>query len=59
MVSDREEKFTPTTTTTTTTTDTEMDEDNARGNSKTRRESIITKTSESLSESDDVEGKKT
>lgn len=58
MVSDREEKST-TNTTTTTTTYTELDEDNARGNSKSRRESIITKTSESLSESDDVEGKKT
>lgn len=55
MISDGEEKST----TITTTTDTEMEEDNARRNSTNKCESIITKTAESLSESDDVEGKKT
>jgi hypothetical protein len=52
MVSEREEKST-------TTSDTELDEDKTKGYGTTRHGSHLTKTSEGVAESEDVEGKKT
>jgi hypothetical protein len=53
MVSEGEEK------TTTTTSDKEIDEDKTKGYGTTRHGSHLTKTSEGVAESEDVEGKKT
>jgi hypothetical protein len=53
MASEREEK------TTTATSDTEIDEDKTKGYGTTRHGSHLTKTSEGVAESEDVEGKKT
>jgi hypothetical protein len=53
MVSEGEEKST------TATSDTEMDEDKTKGYGTTRHGSHLTKTSEGVAESEDVEGKKT
>jgi hypothetical protein len=54
MVSEGEEKST-----TTSTSDTEMTDDKAKGGYTTRHGSHLTKTSEGVAESEDVEGKKT
>ncbi len=54
MVSEGEEKST-----TVSTSDTEMDEDKTKGYGTTRHGSHLTKTSEGVAESEDVEGKKT
>jgi hypothetical protein len=54
MVSDGEEK-----TTGGATPDTKIDEDKAKGYGTTRHGSHLTKTSEGVDESEDVEGKKT
>ena len=54
MVSGEEEKSTPTSA-----SDTEMDDDKAKGYGTTRHGSHLTKTSEGVAESEDVEGKKT
>jgi hypothetical protein len=54
MVSEGEEK-----TTTTSASDTEMDEDKTKGYGTTRHGSHLTKTTEGVAESEDVEGKKT
>jgi hypothetical protein len=54
MVSEGEEKST-----TTATSDTEMNEDKTKGYGTTRHGSHLTKTSEGVAESEDVEGKKT
>jgi hypothetical protein len=53
MVSEGEEK------TTTSAYDTEVDEDKTKGYGTTRQGSHLTKTSEGVAESEDVEGKKT
>jgi hypothetical protein len=53
MVSEGGEK-----TTTGATSDTEIDEDKTKGYGTTRHGSYLTKTSESVAESEDVEGKK-
>ena len=54
MVSNREEKST------TSASDTEIDEDKTKGyGTTTRHGSHLTKTSEGVAESEDVEGKKT
>jgi hypothetical protein len=52
MVSNREEKST------TSAFDTEIDEDKTKGYGTTRHGSYLTKTSEGVAESEDVEGKK-
>ncbi len=54
MVSEGEEKST-----TTSASDTEMTDDKAKGGYTTRHGSHLTKTSEGVAESEDVEGKKT
>ncbi|MDQ4066922.1 MAG: hypothetical protein M3114_04985 [Thermoproteota archaeon] len=54
MVSEGEEKST-----TTSASDTEMDEDKTKGYGTTRHGSHLTKTSEGVAETEDVEGKKT
>lgn len=54
MVSEGEEKST-----TVSTSYTEMDEDKTKGYGTTRHGSHLTKTSEGVAESEDVEGKKT
>lgn len=53
MVSEREEKST------TSASDTEVDEDKTKGYGTTMHGSHLTKTSEGVAESEDVEGKKT
>jgi hypothetical protein len=53
MVSEAEEKST------TSASDTEMTDDKAKGGYTTRHGSHLTKTSEGVAESEDVEGKKT
>jgi hypothetical protein len=54
MISEGEEKST-----TTSASDTEIDEDKTKGYGTTRHGSHLTKTSEGVAESEDVEGKKT
>jgi hypothetical protein len=54
MVSEGEEKST-----TASASDTEMDEDKTKGYGTTRHGSHLTKTSEGVAETEDVEGKKT
>jgi hypothetical protein len=54
MVSEGEEKST-----TTSASDTEITDDKAKGGYTTRHGSHLTKTSEGVAESEDVEGKKT
>lgn len=54
MVSEGEEKSTATSA-----SDTEIDEDKTKGYGTTRHGSHLTKTSEGVAESEDVEGKKT
>jgi hypothetical protein len=53
MVSEGEEKST------TSASETEIDEDKTKGYGTTRHGSHLTKTSEGVAESEDVEGKKT
>jgi hypothetical protein len=54
MVSEGEEKST-----TTSTSDTQFDDDKAKAQYTTRHGSHLTKTSEGVAESEDVEGKET
>jgi hypothetical protein len=53
MVSEGEEKYTASA------SDTEIDEDKTKGYGTTRHGSYLTKTSEGVAGSEDVEGKKT